>query len=318
MTPPRATQAPSHTATSHAVPLKGIVLLVLLTAIWGINWPLFKMALGEMPPWSLRCFSLMIGAVAMFSIARARGLSLAVPPQVRIRLAVAALCNIALWNILTAYGALNLPSGHAAVIGFSMPLWAALIGFVFLGERLNLRGTLAVVLGTVGLTLLMIDDFEKLGSALLGLIVMVAAANSWAIGTFVQKRTAWGMPLISLAAWQMLLGWIPIAIVAAVLEFDHLAMPSIATIGLVLFIGLISLAAGMLTWFAIVQLLPTNVAAISTVLVPVVAVIGGGLLLSEPLGPIQYAALLATVAALALVMIQPRPKPADKVVPLEL
>jgi len=308
------------TSSSHtsSIPLKGIVLLAALTVIWGVNWPLFKIALGEFPPWSLRCFSLALGTVAVFSVARLRGLSLHVPRQVRGRLVWAALCNIALWNVLTAYGTVNLPSGHAAVIAFSMPLWAAVIGFVFLGERLNLRAMLALALGTLGLALLMVDDFAKLGGALFGLIVLIGAANSWAVGTLIQKRTVWNMPLISVAAWQMLIGLVPIAIVAAVLEFSHLTTPSASGIGLVLFIGLVSLAVGMLTWFAIVHLLPTNVAAISTVLVPVVAVVGGGLILGEPLGLVQYAALLATVAALALVLIQPRPKPAEEVVPLEL
>lgn len=307
-------------AASHAVPLKGLALLALLTVVWGINWPLFKMALNELGPWSLRCFSLALGAGAMFAVARLRGISLAVPKKVRLRLALASMCNIALWNILTAYGVLYLPSGHAAVLGFSMPLWAAIIGFLFLGERLNRRAVLAVLLGTAGLTLLMVDDFAKLGSgmALFGLVVMICAANSWAVGTFVQKRTHWNMPLISLAAWQMALGWVPIAIMAAILEFPDLHMPSITTMGLVAFIGFISLAIGMLTWLAIVQLLPVNVAAISTVLVPVVAVVGGGLILGEPLGLVQYAALLLTVLALALVMFQPRPRPAAAVVPLEM
>jgi drug/metabolite transporter (DMT)-like permease len=308
-------------AASHAVPLKGLALLTLLTIVWGINWPLFKMALTELGPWSLRCFSLALGAGAMFAVARARGISLAVPRPVRLRLVVASMCNIALWNILTAYGVLYLPSGHAAVLGFSMPLWAAIIGFLFLGERLSRRAAMAVLLGTAGLTLLMVDDFARLGSgmALFGLVVMVCAANSWAVGTFVQKRTQWNMPLVALAAWQMAIGWVPIAIMAAILEFPTLHMPSVTTMALVAFIGFISLAVGMLTWLAIVQLLPVNVAAISTVIVPVVAVVGGGLILGEPLGLVQYAALLLTVLALALVMIQPRPrKQAVDVVPLEM
>jgi drug/metabolite transporter (DMT)-like permease len=233
---------------------------------------------------------------------------------------LSALFNIALWNVLTAYGVLNLPSGHAAVLGFSMPLWASIIGFLFLGERLNLRAILAVVLGSAGLTLLMVDDFAKLGggTALVGLVVMLIAANSWAIGTFVQKRTVWNMPLVSLAAWQMLIGWVPIAIIAVIVEGGSFVRPCALVLGAAAFIGLVSLAIGMLTWYAIVQLLPTNVAAISTVLVPVVAVVGGALILGEPLGLIQYAALLATIAALALVMIQPRPKPAATVVPIEM
>jgi drug/metabolite transporter (DMT)-like permease len=306
-------------SSSHAVPLKGIVLLLLLTAVWGVNWSMFKIALEELGPWTLRGISLAFGTLAMFAVAKLRGLSLKVPKEVRGRMVLAGLCNVGLWNVLTAYGVMHLPSGHAAVIGFSMPLWAALIGFIFLGERMNLRAILAVALGTVGLTLLMVDDFAKLGSstALIGMMLMVAAANAWAVGTFIQKRTVWHMPLVSMAVWQMLTGFVPIAIIALVVEGGQFVPPSALVWGVLAFIGFVSLAVGMLTWYAIVQLLPTNVAAIGTVLVPVVAVVGGGLILHEELGLIQGAALLATVAALALVLIQPRSKTIDKAMPAE-
>ena len=305
---------------NQTVPLKGIVLLLLLTVVWGVNWSMFKIALEELGPWTLRGISLAFGTMAMFTVARLRGLSLKVPKEVRGRTVLAGLCNVGLWNVLTAYGVMHLPSGHAAVIGFSMPLWAALIGFIFLGERMNLRAIAAVALGTVGLTLLMVDDFAKLGSsaALIGMGLMLAAANAWAVGTFIQKRTAWHMPLVSMAAWQMLTGFVPIAVIAVVVEGGQFVPPSALVWGVLAFIGFVSLAVGMLTWYAIVQLLPTNVAAIGTVLVPVVAVVGGGLILHEELGLIQAAALLATVSALALVLIQPKPKPAAKVVPIEM
>ena len=79
-----------------------------------------------------------------------------------------------------------------------------------------------------------------------------------------------------------------------------------------LFVGLVPLAIGMASWFSIVKLLPTHVAALSTVIIPVVAVLSGGWILGEPLGLVQYGALVCTVIALALVLLVPERKPASE------
>ena len=171
-----------------------------------------------------------------------------------------------------------------------MPLWAAVIGFLFLGERLGLRHLVALGFGVVGVVLLMIEDFALFATAPLGLFLGILAAIVWAIGTFVQKRTQWNMPMVALLFWQMLCGLVPIAIGAAILELPDQKTPSLLGVGTALFVGLVPLAVGMASWFSIVKLLPTHVAALSTVIIPVVAVLSGGWILGEPLGWIQYAA----------------------------
>jgi drug/metabolite transporter (DMT)-like permease len=121
----------------------------------------------------------------------------------------------------------------------------------------------------------------------------------------VQKRTAWGMPLVVTTIWQIGLGMLPIMAVALASEVPHLAMPGWQAIAIVLFVGLISQAIGMSTWFAIVDLVPAHVAGLSTVSVPVVAVFSGAIILGEPLGWMQWLALAAIVSALSLVLVAP-------------
>jgi drug/metabolite transporter (DMT)-like permease len=65
---------------------------------------------------------------------------------------------------------------------------------------------------------------------------------------------------------------------------------------------------GNLCWFAIVGLLPANVAGVSSILVPVVAMISGALIHGEPLGPVQWLAMLCCVGALSLVLLKPAPR----------
>jgi drug/metabolite transporter (DMT)-like permease len=298
--------------TAAAIPTRALLLLGVLTLVWGFNWIIVAVALRDFGPWSFRAISLGIAVITMFVISRLRRESLAVPKQVRLRLLYAGAFNIAIWNVCTAYAVMLIPSGHAAVIAFSMPLWAAIIGFLFLGERLGLRHLVALGFGVVGVTLLMIEDFAKFATAPLGLVLGILAAIVWAMGTFVQKRTAWNMPMVALLFWQMLYGLVPIALGAAILELPDQKIPSLLGVGTALFVGLVPLAIGMASWFSIVKLLPTHVAALSTVIIPVVAVLSGGWILGEPLGLVQYAALIATVIALGLVLLVPEKASADK------
>jgi drug/metabolite transporter (DMT)-like permease len=291
--------------TAGNIPARALVLLGVLTLVWGFNWIIVAVALRDFGPWSFRAISLGIAVATMFVISRLRGESLVVPKAVRLRLLYAGAFNIAIWNVATAYAVMLIPSGHAAVIAFSMPLWAAIIGFLFLGERLGLRHLVALGFGVAGVTLLMVEDFATFASAPLGLFLGILAAIVWAIGTFVQKRTAWNMPMVALLFWQMLCGLVPIAIGAAILELPDQKMPSLLGVGTALFVGLVPLAVGMASWFSIVKLLPTHVAALSTVIIPVVAVLSGGWILGEPLGAVQYVALACTVVALGLVLLVP-------------
>ena len=289
--------------SGNAIPARALVLLGILTLVWGFNWVIVAAALRDFGPWTFRAISLAVAVLAMLAIARLRGDTLAVPRRVRLRLFYAGAFNIAIWNVATAYSVMLIPSGHAAVIAFSMPLWAAIIGFAFLGERLGPRHLVALGFGTAAVTLLVVEGFRHFAHAPLGLALGILAAIVWAIGTFVQKRTEWNMPMVSLLFWQMLCGMVPIAAVALVLEVPALETPSALGIGAALFVGLVPLAIGMASWFSIVKLLPTNIAALSTILVPVVAVFSGALFLGEPLGLIQFAALGATVIALGLVLL---------------
>ena len=295
--------------TVGSIPARALVLLGVLTLVWGFNWIIVSVALRDFGPWTFRAITLLVAVLTMFVISRLRGNSLAVPREVRLRLFWAGAFNIAIWNVCTAYAVMLIPSGHAAVIAFSMPLWAAIIGFLFLGERLGFRHLVALAFGTAGVTLLMIEDFALFATAPLGLALGLLAAIVWAIGTFVQKRTLWNMPMVSLLFWQMLCGLVPIAIGAAILETPAEKIPGLLGIVATLFVGFVPLAIGMASWFSIVKLLPTHVAALSTVIIPVVAVLSGGFILGEPLGFTQYAALVATVIALGLVLLVPERGP---------
>lgn len=80
------------------------LLLAILTLGWGMNWPMIKMGLADIPVFTFRFLCVAAGAAGLFAIARLTGLRSAVPRGEWGPLVAMSLCNVTLWNILIAYG----------------------------------------------------------------------------------------------------------------------------------------------------------------------------------------------------------------------
>ncbi|MEO8543374.1 MAG: DMT family transporter [Burkholderiaceae bacterium] len=303
----------SRTASSPAIPRRALFMLIALTIIWGTNWPLFPYAVREISVWTFRSFAMIGAGSSLLLFARMRGLPMTIPRQYWRTVVLATLTYLVVWNVASTYAAILIPSGQAAVLGFTMPLWGALIAWAVLGERLNPRLLLAVVLGGAGVTLLMVPSFKAYSAAPLGLAMGLMSAIGWAIGTLILKRGNVMMPVLVLTGWQLLLGALPISIVALTIGDGHWFMPSWQSIAVISWITLVPMCIGNACWFAIVGLLPANIAGLSSVMVPVVAMVSGALINGEPLGPLQLLSMASCVAALVLALGQKtRPVTAQK------
>ena len=293
---------------SPGIPRRALVLLVVLTLVWGTNWPLFPLAMREVSVWTFRAVSVPVAGVALLAFAFARGQSLLIARRHWRALTIATFFYLVIWNIATAYAAVMLPSGQAAVLGFTMPLWSALITWAVLGERLTARLVLAVVLSGAAVLLLMVPSFKAYAQAPLGLLLGLSAGLGWAIGTLILKRSKIDVPATVLTGWQLLITAVPTMIGAALLGDGVWFMPSWQTIAVIAYISLVPMCVGNVCWFAIVGLLPANIAGLSSVMVPVVAMISGALVHREPLGPLQLMAMLCCAASLALALLKPSTK----------
>lgn len=290
---------------THAIPPRALVLLVILTLLWGTNWPLFPLATREVSVWTFRAVAVFIAGAALLVAAHLRGQPLAIPRRHWRTIGTATFFYLVVWNIASTYSALMIPSGQSAVLGFTMPLWSALISWAVLGERLGGRLVLAVALGGASVALLMSRSFGAYAQAPLGLVLGLTAGLGWAIGTLILKRGAVDVPATVLTGWQLLITAVPTTIGALVFGDHQWFMPSWASIAVIGYIALVPMCIGNLCWFSIVGILPANVAGLSSILVPVVAMISGAIIHGEPLGPVQWLAMACCVAALSLVMLKP-------------
>jgi drug/metabolite transporter (DMT)-like permease len=290
----------------HRVSPKVLALLALLTLVWGTNWPLFKIALDELPVLTFRAITMIVGGIMLTTILLVRGESFAVPKGKWPNLIAASATNILIWNLTTALAVLYIPSGHASVLAYTMPLWVAVIGFAVFGQRLTGRLLAAILIGALAVLALMLPNFASYERAPAGLFWGLFAGFCWAVGTFIVKRTAWSGMGLSLTFWQVVISLPPILLGALVVDGLPTHWPSAKAMIATVYTGAIPMALGTATWFALVKLLPTQVAALSSIAIPIVAITSGVLLLHEPLSPLQMVAIASTVVALWLALMPGR------------
>src|SRR5215204_2883698 len=104
----------------------GVVFLAITSVGWGLNWPVMKQLLTELPPLSARGWSGIVGAVSLAAVALARGENMRVPRALWPRLVGLSLLTVGAWASLIALALLWLRASEAAVIAASMPVWVSL------------------------------------------------------------------------------------------------------------------------------------------------------------------------------------------------
>ena len=290
----------NHPSLKSALPL-----VIVLTLVWGTTWVLFPYAVREVSVWTFRAVAVTLAGLILLALAALRGMPLSIPRASWPTLVGASLVYLVIWNIASTFAAVLIPSGQAALLGFTMPLWVTLVAWAMWGERPSLRLGLAVMLGGVGVALLMAKGANAYARAPLGFALGLLAALGWAIGTLMLKRRPIDAPALVHTAWQLLVASVPITAAALYFGDGILFMPTWPSIAVITYIALMPMALGNVVWFSIVRVLPVNVAALSSVMVPVVAMIVGAIVYQEPLGLIQGVAMVCCAAGLLLALTKP-------------
>lgn len=285
---------------------KDFILLALLILSWGLNWPVMKMSVREFPPLTFRSLS-MIGGLAVIALAaRMQGASLRVPPGKAMTVIKLAVPNMLIWHAFIILGVKLLSSGRAAILGYTMPVWAVLSGLAFFGDRIGGRALLGIVLAMAGAGLLLSSEFAAISGQPLGTVFALIAAAAWGFGTVLMKRTRLDMPTISLTFWMLALTTAVMLVLSVILEQSQWRMPNAIEWSGIVYNAAIIFGFAHVVWFRLARLLPPVVSSLSVMFIPVVGTFSGAWMLGETPQWQDYVAMLLILGSMSTVLFQPR------------
>lgn len=274
--------------------------LAVLSLTWGYTWVLAKQGLGYAPPFAFAAERCAGGAVALLIALKLmrRPLVLVAPgPTLGI-----ALTQVAGFMAFQTWALVEGGPGKTAVLIFTMPIWTLLLAWPVLGERVRGKQWLAAASTLVGL-LLIIEPWD-LHASVLSECLGVLAALCWASGSILIKRLRAEQPvdLLTLTAWQMILGAVPLALLAFVVpEPATHWTPTYA--GLLAFMSVVSTAFCWWLWIWILDRVPAWEASLSILGTPVVAILSSRLTFGEQFKTAELAGILLIGCGLALLSL---------------
>lgn len=280
--------------------------LVALSVMWGFAWPVIKIVLNEVPPLTFRMYCTVFSSVGFIALLKIKGISLKIPRKEIKPVMIASLMNITLWYLFSALGVANMPAGRAAIIAYTMPVWATVWSVFLLKDRLTALRIVGLFLGVAGIAFLIGPDLIVFKVAPLGAIFMLCAAICWAAGVVTTKYFTWSMPTLLFTCWNLILGGVPFIAGALVFEtqaiFSPISLKGFLALTYVILIGNILC---YWVWFKLLSILPAVVASIGILMTPIIGVFCSNLLIGEPLGIREMVALVLVVSAIATVLILP-------------
>jgi drug/metabolite transporter (DMT)-like permease len=285
---------------------KNWILLIALTLCWGINWPVMKIGVRDFPPLAFRTLCLFGGLPLIWMASRLQGISLAIPRgQMRdvVRLTIP---NMLVWNVFVILGIKMLSSGRAAILGYTMPVWAMLCGLLLFGERPTRAAWFGIGCALSGALLLLSSEFASMAGKPLGSLLVLMGAASWGYGTVIMKRSRIEMPTLALTFWMMTLSGIGIGAASILFERAAWRMPAGSEWGAILYNAVLVFGFCQAVWFGLARSLPPVASSLSVMMIPVLGVFSGAFLLGESPHWQDYAATALILIAMSTVLLKPR------------
>jgi drug/metabolite transporter (DMT)-like permease len=285
-------------------------LLVGLTLTWGINWPIMKLGVGGgYPPLTFRALSMWIGIPVLAIGLMVLKVPFTIPhgdadsPFKHWReLLLLAVFNMFIWHGCIILAVTLLSSGRAAILGYTMPIFSAMIGAWFFADKLSARGWLGVGSAALGVMLLLTHEFGKLAGAPLGVLLALMAASTWALGTQLLRRTKIPVATLTISFWMTVLTVIVMSILSIMFEQHRWRMPNATEWFSILFNAVLIFGFAHSTWFYLARSLPPVASTLSVMLIPILGVFSGALWLGEKLFWQDWAAVALMVVAIGSVL----------------
>jgi drug/metabolite transporter (DMT)-like permease len=278
-------------------------LLGLLTVVWGLNWPVMKLGVSaDLPPLFFRTLSLWLGLPVLALGLKFLRVPFSIPKAHWPELLGLAVFNMFIWHGTMILAVTLLSSGRAAILGYTMPIFSAVLGAVFFSAKLSLRSWLGVLAACLGVSLLLWHELSSLGGKPLGVLLALLAASTWALGTQLLRRTTIPAPILSLSFWMTAMTAVVMTVLTLVFERDAWRPPSTVNWLAIVYNAVLVFGFAHAAWFYLAKSLPPVASTLSVMLIPVLGVFSGAFFLGELLHWQDYAATLLMVSAIGSVL----------------
>src|SRR5579883_156082 len=261
-----------------ASPRAAWIALAVLSMVWSLNWTVMKWALEFCGAFNFCALRYLFGTVILFALLALRRESFSLPPlwpTVLIGLAQTAGFQLLVQCALIGGGA-----GKTALLAYTMPFWMIPLAWWWLHERPRSQQWICTFVAAVGL-LFVIEPWRGIGDPS-SVALALGGGLSWAIGTVLSKRVfqrARVSPL-QLTAWQMLFGTLVLCAVALIVP-QRATDWSLPFLGALTYNAVLSSGIAWALWLLVVQRLSTQVAGLTSLVVPIAGVLFAWALLHE-------------------------------------
>jgi drug/metabolite transporter (DMT)-like permease len=276
--------------------VRAFAALIGLALVWGYNWVVMKIALQYSTASqfaAMRTFGGGLFLLVLMAVMRKP-----LKPRVVSSTVILGLLQTTGFTGFIIWALVQGAAGKTSVLSFTMPFWVLLLAWPLLGERIRGMQWVAVLLALGGL-MFILQPWHLHGS-LMSMTLAVMAGISWALSVVYHKRLTQRVPdldLLSFTTWQMLFGSVPIVLFA----FGDLGKPidwNLTYIGAILFSVVLANALGWMAWLYALQRLPAGVASMTSMLIPVIAVLSAWLQLGEQPTMVEAVGMTMIIGAL--------------------
>ena len=275
---------------------KDLLMVLIVTVSWGMNYPIMKYVVNSYPPSAFRAYTFIVGFLSLGIYAYYKSISLAVISTERWPVFKLSMFNMVGWHLPMIYGVSMLNSGRAAIIGYTMPVWALLASALLYREKITMTALIGIALAMSAALLLAWGSASQWGNHPLGIAVMLVAAITWGTGNAMMKNSKLSVSGITLTFWALFIAFFFFLAITIIFERDLWEWPTLMQWLAILYGGVITFAVSYVAWFHVARKLSAVSSGLSITLVPVFGVTGGALILGE-------AVTLPDIIALVLILL---------------
>ena len=255
-----------------------------------------------MPPLLFRSLSIWLGLPVLALALVWLKVPFAMPRKYWPELLLLAATNMFIWHVCIILAIQSLSSGRAAILGYTMPIFSAILGALFFASVMTKRNWLGVAAAALGVALLLWHEITGLSGKPLGVALALTAAATWALGTQLLRRTKIDTPTLAISFWMTALACIVMTALTVAFERDAWVMPSRTSWFAIVYNAVLVFGFAHAAWFFLARTLPPVASTLSVMMIPILGVFAGAYWLGEVLHWQDWAAVALMVVAIGSVL----------------